>query len=224
MPTSYLKKLAKLNHTTVNKIEKFWAQAKEIAKSEGNGKVWGLITTIFQNRLKKEGYKIKAIAYDSVNSPESTKKFYEDLEKELKEYRENKVVSDTDEYDDIDPLVGWNIAKAKISPSVQLVPVGLFSIIAPTILALGIKKSYDKQYAFFLVYRGQFEGSIGQFSLRPIDYTHIDDDEYNAKCEPSVWPPADVPPPSFVSAFIPDQAAHMCEVIRNDKHAELGEP
>lgn len=60
MPTAYIKKLAKLNHTTVNKIEKFWSQAKEIAKSEGNGKAWGLITTIFQNKLKKEGYKVKA--------------------------------------------------------------------------------------------------------------------------------------------------------------------
>lgn len=60
MPTAYIKKLAKLNHTTVNKIEKFWAQAKEIAKSEGNGKAWGLITTIFQNKLKKEGYKVGA--------------------------------------------------------------------------------------------------------------------------------------------------------------------
>lgn len=60
MPTAYLKKLAKLNHTTVNKLEKFWSQAKEIAKSEGQGKAWGLITTIFQNKLKKEGYKVKA--------------------------------------------------------------------------------------------------------------------------------------------------------------------
>jgi hypothetical protein len=87
MPTAYLKKLAKLNHTTVNKLEKFWSQAKEIAKSEGQGKAWGLITTIFQNKLKKEGYKIKAITYTSLNFPESTKKFYEDLENELKEYR-----------------------------------------------------------------------------------------------------------------------------------------
>lgn len=62
MPTAYIKKLAKLNHTTVNKLEKFWSQAKEIAKSEGNGKAWGLITTIFQNKLKKEGYKVKAFS------------------------------------------------------------------------------------------------------------------------------------------------------------------
>lgn len=60
MPTAYIKKLAKLNHTTVDKIEKFWSQAKEIAKSEGQGKAWGLITTIFQNKLKKEGYKVKS--------------------------------------------------------------------------------------------------------------------------------------------------------------------
>lgn len=60
MPTAYLKKLATLNHISVDKLEKFWSQAKEIAKSEGQGKSWGLITTIFQNKLKKEGYKVKA--------------------------------------------------------------------------------------------------------------------------------------------------------------------
>lgn len=60
MPTAYLKKLAKLNNISVNTLEKFWSQAKEIAKSEGQGNSWGLITSIFQNKLKKEGYKVKA--------------------------------------------------------------------------------------------------------------------------------------------------------------------
>ena len=60
MPTAYIKKLAKLNNISIDKIENLWSQAKEIAKSEGNGKAWGLITTIFQNKLKEKGYKIKA--------------------------------------------------------------------------------------------------------------------------------------------------------------------
>ena len=56
MPTAYIKKLAKLNNISIDKIENLWSQAKEIAKSEGNGKAWGLITTIFQNKLKEKGY------------------------------------------------------------------------------------------------------------------------------------------------------------------------
>lgn len=92
MPTAYIKKLAKLNHTTVNRIEKFWSQAKEIAKSEGNGKAWGLITSIFQNKLKKEGYKVKAMTCACLNSPESTKQFYEDLENELKAHRKEETM------------------------------------------------------------------------------------------------------------------------------------
>lgn len=74
MPTAYLKKLAKLNHTTVNKLEKFWSQAKEIAKSEGQGKQWGLITTIFQNKLKREGYKIKACYMKKIYESTASKK------------------------------------------------------------------------------------------------------------------------------------------------------
>jgi len=127
------------------------------------------------------------------------------------------------EYDQVDPLIGWDFAKAKTTPSVQLVPVGLFAIIASPLLAVALEKSLDKQYVFFLVMRGQMEGCIGQFSLRPMDYTHLDDEAYNAKLEPKTWPPADTPE-SFVSAFIPDQVAHMCEVIRNEKHQARGEP
>lgn len=74
MPTAYLKKLAKLNHTTVNKLEKFWSQAKEIAKSEGQGKQWGLITTIFQNKLKSVGYKVKASMKKFITPITSAKK------------------------------------------------------------------------------------------------------------------------------------------------------
>jgi len=128
------------------------------------------------------------------------------------------------DYDQVDPLIGWDVAKARITPSVQLVPVGLFSIIAPTLLALGLVKSTDKQYGFYLVFRGQSDGSIGQFSLRPMEYSHLDDEEYKAKCEPAVWPPKDIPPTSFYSGFIPDDAAHMCEVVRNEKHTARGEP
>ena len=68
MPTAYLKKLAKLNNISVNTLEKFWSQAKEIAKSEGQGNSWGLITSIFQNKLKKEGYKIKAFKEETRTS------------------------------------------------------------------------------------------------------------------------------------------------------------
>jgi len=124
----------------------------------------------------------------------------------------------------VDPLVGWDVAKAKISPSVDLVPVGLFAIIAPTVLSTGLDKSLDKTYAFFLLFRGQLEGCIGQFSLRPMDYNHICDEEYEAKIKPDVWPPKETPPASFVSAFIPDNVAHMCEVIRNEGHEARGEP
>lgn len=63
MPTSYIKKLSKLNHTTNKVIEKFWSQAKEIAKSYNKGKNWGLITKIFQDKLKGNGYKIKGYTY-----------------------------------------------------------------------------------------------------------------------------------------------------------------
>ena len=70
MPTAYLKKLAKLNNTSVDKLEKFWSQAKEIAKSEGQGKSWGLITTIFQNKLKKEGFKVKAFFTTTADTDE----------------------------------------------------------------------------------------------------------------------------------------------------------
>lgn len=92
MPTAYIKKLAKLNHTTVNKLEKFWSQAKEIAKSEGNGKAWGLITTIFQNKLKKEGYKIKAFT----------------------------LLADTDEYDDADLGINVNPKEYHKQKSLQM--------------------------------------------------------------------------------------------------------
>ena len=77
MPTAYLKKLAKLNNTSVDKLEKFWSQAKEIAKSEGQGKSWGLITTIFQNKLKKEGFKVKA--YFTLSSIEDRDEITENL-------------------------------------------------------------------------------------------------------------------------------------------------
>ena len=70
MPTAYLKKLAKLNNTSVDRLEKFWSQAKEIAKSEGQGKSWGLITTIFQNKLKKEGFKVKAFFTTTADTDE----------------------------------------------------------------------------------------------------------------------------------------------------------
>jgi len=126
--------------------------------------------------------------------------------------------------DQVDPLIGWDVANAKLTPSVQLVPVGLFAIIAPTVITSGLEKSLDKAHAFFLIFRGQFEGCIGQFSIRPMDYTHISDEEYAAKCEPVEWPPKETPPPSFVSAFIPDNVAHMCEVIRNERHEARGEP
>jgi len=126
--------------------------------------------------------------------------------------------------DQVDPLLGWDVAKAKITPSVELVPVSLFAIIAPTVLAAGLERSKDKQYAFFLVLRGQADGCIGQFSLRPMEYNRLSDEEYKAKCEPAVWPPVETPPPAFISAFIPDQLAHMCEVIRNERHTARGEP
>lgn len=78
MPTAYLKKLATLNHISVDKLEKFWSQAKEIAKSEGQGKSWGLITTIFQNKLKKEGYKISAF-YEPDRLDDDTQKHFDNL-------------------------------------------------------------------------------------------------------------------------------------------------
>jgi len=128
------------------------------------------------------------------------------------------------DYNQIDPVIGWDVSKAKLTPSVQLVPVGLFAIIMPPVLTSGIEKSKDKVYAFFLLFRGAVEGCIGQFSLRGLEYNRLDDDEYKARCEPAVWPPAEIPPASFEAGFIPDQMAHMCEVIRNEKHAARGEP
>lgn len=90
MPTAYIKKLAKLNNISIDKIENLWSQAKEIAKSEGNGKAWGLITTIFQNKLKKEGYKIKA--YSVLSSIEDRDEVSENLGaiKFLKPYKNVK--------------------------------------------------------------------------------------------------------------------------------------
>ena len=128
------------------------------------------------------------------------------------------------ECDDIDPVVGWDFAKAVVSPSVDLVPVGLFAIVAPSVLEGALPKSTDPAHVFFMLFRGQTDGCIGQFSLRPLDYFHLDDAAYAAQCEPAVWPPKDVPPPSFVSAFVPDSMVHMCEMVRNEKHRARGEP
>lgn len=61
MPTAYIKKLAKLNHKSPTTLEKYWDNAKAIAKKQGKSGAWGLITTIFQNILKKEGMKVTAI-------------------------------------------------------------------------------------------------------------------------------------------------------------------
>lgn len=114
MPTAYLKKLAKLNKVSVNKLEKFWAQAKEIAKSEGQGKSWGLITTIFQNRLKKEGFKVKAFKEEFRKSDSGQifkfqKLSLASIQKLLKYYLEdNEFDSEThwnDLYDDSDGIV-----------------------------------------------------------------------------------------------------------------------
>jgi len=124
----------------------------------------------------------------------------------------------------VDPLVGWAVADAKLTPSVDLVPVGLFAIISPTVIEIGMHKSLDKVHVFFLLFRGQMDGCIGQFSLRPMEYTRLNDEDYAAKCEPAVWPPKETPPPSFVSAFIPDNIAYTCEAIRNERHETKGEP
>jgi hypothetical protein len=61
MPTAYIKKLAKLNHKPAAVLEKYWDKAKAIVKEQGKSNAWGLVTTIFQNILKKEGMKITAI-------------------------------------------------------------------------------------------------------------------------------------------------------------------
>jgi len=124
----------------------------------------------------------------------------------------------------VDPLIGWDVADAKISPSTDVVPVGLFAIISPSVLETGMEKSHDKTRAFFLIMRGQLQGCIGEFSLHPMEYTHLNDADYAAKCEPAVWPPKETPPPSFVSAFIPDNIAYTCEAIRNERHEAKGEP
>ena len=63
MPTAYIKKLAKLNKKHISTIEKFWSQAKKIAESENSGKNWGLITTIFKNKLKANGLKITGMYF-----------------------------------------------------------------------------------------------------------------------------------------------------------------
>lgn len=114
MPTAYLKKLAKLNNTSVDKLEKFWSQAKEIAKSEGQGNSWGLITSIFQNKLKKEGYNVKAFKEETRTSDfGQTFKFQRlslsSIQKLLKYYLEdNEYNNDThwnDLYDDNDGIV-----------------------------------------------------------------------------------------------------------------------
>lgn len=90
MPTAYIRKLAKLNNISIDKIENLWSQAKEIAKSEGNGKAWGLITTIFQNKLKEKGYKIKA--YSILSSIDNREEVTDNLGaiKFLKPYKNTK--------------------------------------------------------------------------------------------------------------------------------------
>lgn len=112
MPTAYLKKLATINHISVDKLEKFWSQAKEIAKSEGNGKAWGLITTIFQNKLKKEGYKVSAF-YEPDVLDDKTQKYFDDLKK-------RNIVADTDELDDADLGINVNPKEYHKQKSLQM--------------------------------------------------------------------------------------------------------
>ncbi len=73
MPTAYIKKLAKLNKKHISTIEKYWSQAKQIAKSENMSKNWGLITTIFKNKLKANGLKVVGNYIISSSVPNSFK-------------------------------------------------------------------------------------------------------------------------------------------------------
>lgn len=51
MPRSYIKKTAKKHHTTIKKAEEKWNKAKSIAKKQGQGDNYALITGIYKKMI-----------------------------------------------------------------------------------------------------------------------------------------------------------------------------
>jgi len=89
MPTPYIKKLAKLNHTSVKTIEKYWDEAKEIASGK-----WALVTHLFQKKLKAHGYKITALctySYDGVSVKASCKAEAVSYVKTMVQFKESEM-------------------------------------------------------------------------------------------------------------------------------------
>lgn len=57
MPTAYIKKLSKEKGISVNQLEKYWDEAKELAKKEGHEKDYAYITGIFKKIISKKDKK-----------------------------------------------------------------------------------------------------------------------------------------------------------------------
>ena len=56
MPTNYVKTIADKAGKSVQEVEKYWKEAKEIAKKhygEGSDKFWGTVTKVFKNKVNK---------------------------------------------------------------------------------------------------------------------------------------------------------------------------
>lgn len=53
MPTGFVKKMAKKHKMSVDKSEKLWDRAKEIADKQGKGDNFAFITGIYKNMLSE---------------------------------------------------------------------------------------------------------------------------------------------------------------------------
>ena len=53
MPLPLMKKIHREQNIPMDALEKMWAQAKAIAASEGQAEHWGLITSIFEKKVKE---------------------------------------------------------------------------------------------------------------------------------------------------------------------------
>jgi len=115
----------------------------------------------------------------------------------------------------VDPIIGWNFTKASKSPSSGLLPVGLSSSVPSSLIRASLASSSHPAFCFFILFRGPTDGSADPFSLRPVPYSRVSDEEYAALTSiPDLWPPETPCPHSFVSGFVIDRAANLCELLR----------
>jgi len=115
----------------------------------------------------------------------------------------------------VDPIVGWNFDTTPKSPSAGLFPVGLSSTVSSSVLRESMSSSSHPAFCFFVLFRGPTDGSTAPFFLRATSYNRVSDEEYARLTKvPDVWPPESPSPRSFLSGFINDRAASLCELLR----------